>query len=261
MRRSAERVLRARRGCGGYGWRGESAEGRSALPALLAVAPLILNEPVVLPLSVLSTARCVASSSRRPLACRGGHSGARGRAAACGRAWRAADGRAGAEASRGQWGEGWGRCGVAVPLRARLCVTSISVPSSIPSNLSPSRPLRVTTTWRWERRDAKLSGAYAWATWAASGRLRRLRATASRWAPHGMGAPPEACSAAPSQGLRSRGRRASCVTFDTLREACAKSLPSLMRPCADLPPPAAAECLLASPPTVRRAGDASGVWR
>ena len=159
------------------------------------------------------------------------------------------------------WGEGWGRCGVAVPLRARLCVTTISLPSSIPSNLSPSRPLRVTTTWRWERRDAKLSGAYAWATWAASGRLRRLRATASRWAPHGVGAPPEVCSAAPSQGLRSRGRRASCVTFDTLREACAKSLPSLMRPCADLPPPAAAECLLASPPTVRRAGDASGVWR
>ena len=32
------------------------------LPALLAVAPLILNEPVVLALSVLSTARRVASS-------------------------------------------------------------------------------------------------------------------------------------------------------------------------------------------------------
>ena len=72
----------------------------------------------------------------------------------------------------------------------------------------------------------KLSDAYAWATWAAprppgrrlgdfwaclgdsgDSRGRGSRAAASRWAPHGVGAPPEACSAAPSQAS-SPGRQA-----------------------------------------------------
>ena len=51
------RVQMARR----EGGEGVGYAGRP-LPALLAVAPLILNEPVVLALSVLSTARRVASS-------------------------------------------------------------------------------------------------------------------------------------------------------------------------------------------------------
>jgi hypothetical protein len=91
-------------------------------------------------------------------------------------------GSAGGRRARGRRGvvwrrgvEGWGRCGVAAPLRARLCMTTISVPSSAPSNMSPSRPLRVTTTWPWERCDANSAAPRPPGRLLGVGRLRRLQ--------------------------------------------------------------------------------------